>query len=252
MRSCPVRCARVRAPVHFFACAAAVVALSIAVAIPLRATAERPDVVLDGDAWVVFYDIPSRRFRHILDGVVRRDLAAVQRDLETTIAFLDIETERATAELQAPLREVIDSLRDGLDAADLSRLDTTTLEATFARTHWLLAQHYLVSALALSDEGQARSSALHITATAHHLERAILWSGMPVTRAIASRFDALREVAATQRSSEPSSTLRSRRPVREATRLLIDVGNYLDRKPRIGSRLEGRLAGPGKDRTDPR
>lgn len=184
-------------------------------------------VVLDEDLWVTFYDLPSRRFRAIRTAVLHRDIAAAARDLQVTANYVSVEADRASAVLQPPLREVVEALRRMSEATDDATL--AELGSLFGRTHWLLAQHYLEFARRARDARHNRNASLYLWATTHHMERAILWSNVAVTREVQTTLDNLRDVAG--RLQDPATAARAYRekPVVRAAQLLEKIGRQIDR-----------------------
>ena len=185
-------------------------------------------VVLDENLWVTFYDLPSRRFRAIRSAVLTRNFDAARQDLAVTATYLAIETDRATAVLQGPLREVTDQLRtfeSSIDDVALSDLD-----ASFGRAHWLLAQHYLQFARKARDARQDRNTSLYLWATAHHIERAVLWSDVAVTRDVQKTLEDLREIAGDLQDPARAARAYRERPVVRAENLRRKGGKQIDRR----------------------
>ena len=65
----------------------------------------RADIVLDEEVWVLFYDLPSRRFRIARDAFVRRNWSVARRDLAASSGFLRAELSRTDTALAAPLEK---------------------------------------------------------------------------------------------------------------------------------------------------
>lgn len=185
-------------------------------------------VVLDENLWVTFYDLPSRRFRAIRAAVLLRDIEAAARDLSVTANYLTVEADRASAVFQGPLRVVVERLREMTKSAD--ELTLEELDTLFGRAHWLLAQHYLESARQARDVRQARNTSLYLLATTHHLERAMLWSNVPVTREVHRTLEGLQDVAGELQSPETSSRAFRDKPVVRAENLLRKIGEQMDRR----------------------
>ena len=133
----------------------------------------RSGITLDEDVWVLFYDLPSRRFQNVRGAFVRRNWSVARRDLAASSGFLRAELARADAALVVPLEEVIirlESIAENIETREVSGSD---LDAAFARAHWLLAQHYLVLSETARNSGDPRTTANYLWATAHHLERRV-------------------------------------------------------------------------------
>ncbi len=193
--------------------------------------AERqPLFTLDEQVWVLFYDLPSRRFRTIRDAFVRRDFAAAQKDLEVTHGFLLAEIGRSEAVLRGPLTEVADRLLE--ISAEIESPETTVrnLDAVFARGHWLLAQHYLILATRGRDSAQHSNAGSYLWATAHHLERAVLWSDARLTPAQVRALDDIRAMADRLRTDAKPERVYRDKPIAKARDILVKLGDYLDRK----------------------
>jgi hypothetical protein len=207
------------------------------VALPVIAAAQdrqgQPLVTLSEDVWVTFYDLPSRRFRSIRDAFVRRDFDSVSRDLGTTIGFLTVEADRAVPELKPALEEVLAqfvSIRERLPdtAVSVGQLDTA-----FARTHWLLAQHYFVRAMQARELAAHRNAGANLIATTHHLERAVLWSDARITRKVVKSLDSVRDMASKLLDGESPERVYRNRPLRLMGETITEVGQQLDRRVRI-------------------
>jgi hypothetical protein len=184
-------------------------------------------VILDEDLWVTFYDLPSRRFRAIRAAVLTRNIESASRDLVVTANYISVEAERAFVRFQEPLRDVVSQLlrmKDDIESVTLGDLDVL-----FGRTHWLLAQHYLQFAKVARDARQSRNASLYLLATTHHMERALLWSNVPVTRKVQTTFDDLRDVASRLQNSETSARAYNEKPFMRAEQLLRDIGKQVDR-----------------------
>lgn len=202
-----------------------------------QGTADQKLIVLDEDVWVTFYDLPSRRFRNIRDAFVRRDFDSVSRDLDITVAFLSVEAERAPAELKPAILEVgqqMQSMRGGLSEPSLH---VQQLDAVFARAHWLLSQQYLVLATRARDQKAYRSSGRYLIATAHHLERAVLWSNARITKDVVSSLDSIRDMANELQESQTPERVFKDKPVVKAANTLKIVGEQIDRQVRVSELL---------------
>lgn len=185
-------------------------------------------IVLDEELWVTFYDLPSRRFRAIRAAILTRDNESAARDLSITANYLSIESDRAVAALQAPLSDVVDQLRQKAAAVDKVTLDE--LDELFGRAHWLLAQHYLALARQARDTRQNRNASLYLWATTHHMERAMLWSNVAVTREAHAALEGLRKTAGELQNPETSARAYKERPVVRAETLLRKIGKQMDRR----------------------
>lgn len=184
-------------------------------------------IVLDEDMWVAFYDLPSRRFRAIRTAILSRDGAAAARDLVVTANFVAVEAERASAVFQVPLRDVVEQMRrlgGEIDTVTLRQLDTL-----FGRIHWLLAQHFLDFARRARDAREGRNTSLYLWATTHHMERAVLWSNIAVTRDVHVTLEELRAVAGRLQDPKTAPQAFAEKPIVRAERLLRDIGGQIDR-----------------------
>lgn len=210
--------------------------------LPLLASADehrgnQPLFTLDENVWATFYDLPSRRFRSIRDAFVRRDFEAAEHDLQVSIGFLSIEAGRSVVPLNAPLTEVIDQLE--AIRADIrgQSITTSDLDAAFARAHWLLAQHFLVLALQARDAKQHANAGRYLWATAHHLERAVLWSDARIDRSLVNALDATREMGTGLQSSKNPERVYRDKPIAATAKVLIRIGEHLNRKVWISESL---------------
>lgn len=190
-------------------------------------------VVLDEDVWVTFYDLPSRRFRSIRDAFVRRDFQSVSRDLDITIGFLSVEANRAAPELKPAISEVVKQLQDVRGRLSDTSLSVGQLDAIFARAHWLLSQQYLLLAMQARDLMLYRNAGRYLYATAHHLERAVLWSNARISRDVVNSLDSIRDMASKLQNSDSPERVFKDRPVRLTTKTLIEIGEQIDRRVRI-------------------
>lgn len=189
-----------------------------------------PLFTLDEQVWVLFYDLPSRRFRAIRDAFVSRRFESAQSDLLVSEGFMRAEIGRANASLVAPMGEVADTLHQIAEDIDSPRLTVRDLDPAFARAHWLLGQHYLSLATNSRDSGRHRSAGNYLWATAHHLERAVLWSDARITRQLQKSLDGMREMADALRSGGDPQRIYRDKPIDNAGRILVELGQFLDRK----------------------
>ena len=185
-------------------------------------------VVLDENLWVTFYDLPSRRFRAIRAAVLTRNYDAAAHDLNLAANYLSIEAGRSATVFQTPLKDIVDRLRQmetGVNSVTLEQLD-----ALFGRAHWLLAQHYLDFARGARDARHNRNASLYLWATTHHIERAILWSNVAVTREVHKTLECLQELAGDLQNPKTSQRAYKERPIVRAEKLLVRIGKEIDRQ----------------------
>ena len=185
-------------------------------------------VVLDEGLWVTFYDLPSRRFRTIRTAILTRNHEAAARDLSLAANYLSVEAARSSAVFQAPLSDVVTRLRrmeENVGSVTLEELD-----ALFGRAHWLLAQHYLGFARDARDARNSRNMSLYLWATTHHIERAILWSNVAITREVHATLEGLRELAGELANPESAAQAYRERPIVRAENLLKKIGKQIDRR----------------------
>lgn len=190
----------------------------------------RSDMVLDEEVWVLFYDLPSRRFRNVRDAFVRRNWSVARRDLAASSGFLRAELARADPALVAPFKEVIvrlESIAENIETRDVPGSD---LDAAFAKAHWLLAQHYLVLSDASKASGDARTTANYLWATAHHLERCVMWSNTRLSRRQLASLEKLRDIAGRLRDSDDPASVYESRPIASAKKTLREIGEHLERR----------------------
>lgn len=185
-------------------------------------------IVLDEDLWVTFYDLPSRRFRAIRTAVLTRDHESAARDLSLAANYLSVEAARSSAVFQAPLGDVVSQLRRMEN--DVGMVTLEALDALFGRAHWLLAQHFLEFARGARDARNNRNTSLYLWATTHHIERAILWSNIAVTREVHTTLEGLQELAGKLRDPETAARAYRERPIVRAEVLLRKIGVQIDRR----------------------
>ena len=205
-----------------------VLVLSGAVAYADQQSTSQSPVVLDEQLWVTFYDLPSRRFRAIRTAILTRNNESAARDLSVTANYLSVESDRSSATFQAPLRDVVDKLRQMEAAVDEVTLEE--LDGLFGRAHWLLAQHYLELARQARDARQSRDTSLYLWATTHHMERAMLWSNVAVTREAQTALEGLRKIAGDLQNPKTAARAYKERPVVRAEKLLRKIGKQIDRR----------------------
>ena len=190
----------------------------------------RSDITLDEDVWVLFYDLPSRRFRNVRDAFVRRNWPLARRDLEASAGFLRTELARADETLVKPLKEVIRRIEMIAENIETPSVSGSDLDAAFARAHWLLAQHYLLLSEAARDSGDSRSTGNYLWATAHHLERCVLWSDARLTRRQLTSLEKLRDMAGRLRYTDDPASVYKSRPLASARKTLREIGEHLERR----------------------
>ncbi|MDX1516625.1 MAG: hypothetical protein R3288_07290 [Woeseiaceae bacterium] len=198
------------------------------------AVPDPPLFTLDENTWVLFYDLPSRRFRTIRDAFVRREFEAAAGDLRTSSRFVEAEAARTDDALAPPLAEVIERLGLLADTIDSSDVTTGDLDAVFARTHWLLSQHYLKLAEAARNDRRHRPTGHYLWATAHHMERTVLWSDARLTPKLVRDVERLRTMADELRTSASPERVYRDRPIVSARNTLAELGAYLDRRVWVG------------------
>jgi hypothetical protein len=200
---------------------------------------DRPLFELDEAAWAMFYDLPSRRFRTIRDAFIRKDFESAKRDLQISLSFLLIESDRATESLRPPMLENTNEIGRIEENLDDPAITVGTLDSAFARAHWLLAQHYLVQSIRSRDEQQHKVAGRYLWATAHHLERAVLWSDSRIDRKTVAALDSVREMGAELQSSDTPKQVYRDKPIALAADTLKKIGEHLDRKVWITAKIDG-------------
>lgn len=213
-----------------------VIAICLLLTLPasvVAADSNRSEITLDEDVWVLFYDVPSRRFRNVRDAFVRRDWPIVRRDLEAGAGFLRAELARADAILVDPLKEIIVRLEWIAENIESREVSGSDLDSAFAKTHWLLAQHYLILSESSKTSGDARNTANYLWATTHHLERCVMWSDARLTRRQLASLEKLRDMAGQLRTTDDPATVYKSKPVANARKTLRDIGEFLDRRVRL-------------------
>jgi len=184
---------------------------------------------MDEDLWVVFYDVPSRRFRTIRADFVRRQFTTVAADLVTSASYLSIEAERAQALIASRLTEVSERLIWIADNVGDDSITGAELDAVFGRAHWLLAQHYLDRARRSRDAKHNRNAGLYLWATTHHMERAVLWSNARISRSVQKSLEELRDLATKIQDQNLAGRAYGEKPILRAERLLRELGEVIDR-----------------------
>lgn len=195
------------------------------------AAAEKQRVfTLDEDVWVLFYDVPSRRFRRTRDAFVRRDWDSVSRDLAVSAGFVHAEADRSSAALVEPLNTVAQRMDEIAETIHSSQISGSDLDALFARVHWLLAQHYLEQSITSRDALDSRNAGAYLWATVHHMERTVLWSNARLTRRQLESLETLRDLAGRLRDAADPAPVYKERPIVLAKKTLLELGAHMDRK----------------------
>ena len=197
------------------------------------ASASQPDQPLfaeDDGIWVLFYDLSSRRFRSARDAFIRRDFEAARRDLLTSTGHLRLEAARADDELGGALARVADRIEDVASRLSEPGITVSDLDASFVRAHWLLAQQYVDWAERARDAEQHVDAGRYLWATAHHLERTVLWSDARVGKTLEDSLDGMRTMASELRSSKSPTRVYRRKPIVQARATLVDLGKRLQLK----------------------
>ena len=101
----------------------------------------------------------------------------------------------------------------------------------FGRAHWLLAQHFLLIAQSRLRDNDTAVLSVYLTATAHHLERAALWSGAQDTPGLAQTLDELRASAADLRKNPDRN--RYQRLITRTVNVLKDLAKVINRPVRV-------------------
>lgn len=211
-------------------------ALLLALLLPLSVVAQdEPTLVLDEDVWVTFYDLPSRRFRNIRDAFLRRDPISASRDIEASASYLRVESTRARQQLQNPLTEVVSQLERIREQLPETFVSIEQLDSLFGRAHWLLSQHFFVMALDAREAEEHRTAGRYLTATAHHMERAVLWSEARISRDILNSLESIREMAGRLQDSRRPRRVYRDEPLRLTARTIRAIGEHIDRRVRIDS-----------------
>ena len=191
--------------------------------------AQQSPVTIDEDVWAVFYDVPSRRFRNIRVNFVQRKFDVAATDPLTSARYLSIEADRAEEAISRRLHEVADRLTWIAENIDDENVSGADLDAQFGRAHWLLAQHYLSLARQSRDRASYRNSGLYLWATAHHLERAVLWSNARIDRKLHTTLESLRDLAVRMQDPKRAEKALGEKPIVRAEKLLSTLGRTIDR-----------------------
>lgn len=194
-----------------------------------RGSTEQPLYQLDGNTFVMFYDLPSRRFRDIRQALVARDFDAVRRDCDVSAQYLTIERGRTHEKLDASFGDLVDRFATLPGAAAGGTAALRDFDALFARAHWLLAQHFLVNAAETRNDLQFKQAGHYLIASAHHMERATLWSSAPISPELRQSLDELRLLANRMVAKGARRWAANNKPVRRAARLLTRLGEHLNR-----------------------
>ncbi|MDH3410262.1 MAG: hypothetical protein OEN51_12940, partial [Gammaproteobacteria bacterium] len=212
-------------------CLKIIIAVSLALTSPVSVaqSGEPSFVAVDENLWVTFYDVPSHRFRAIRDAFVRRNFESSSRDLVTSASYLKIESGRAVPGIAERLEDVAAQMMSISQNIGDKNVTATTLDQLFGRAHWLLAQHYLHFARESRNADNNRMSGRYLWATAHHLERAVLWSNARIDKNVVTTLEELRDLASRLQDSETAPAARKEKPIARAEKLLVKLGAEIDR-----------------------
>jgi hypothetical protein len=193
---------------------------------------------LDGDLFVAFYDLPSRRFRAVREAFLTRDFATAAQDLRIGAQYLDIERQRAYPTIAQGLCEVISRMELMSDTINQPNVTVRQLDPLFARSHWLLAQHFLYRGVISRSQERYRAASRYLTASVHHMERAALWSNARLTPRLEGAVDELRSLANHLENNPSKRWVNEKRPLLRANKTLNELGTHIDMQVRLPD-LEG-------------
>ena len=186
-------------------------------------------VSMDENLWVMFYDVPSRRFGSIRTAFVQRQFETAAKDLVTSASYLEVEAGRALPALAERLDELSARMIWIAENVNDTSVSLADLDALFGRTHWLLAQHYLDMAKRLRDKQHYRNEGLYLWATTHHIERAVLWSNARIDSELHKTLEGLRDLASRLQDADIAAKANQEKPVVRAEKMLRKLGKQIDR-----------------------
>jgi hypothetical protein len=161
---------------------------------------------------------------------VSRDFDAARHDIEVSAQYLGIEAQRAQPGIGAAMEAVRIRLREMGGNLDSEKVVAREFDALFGRAHWLLAQHFLHLAIASRDAERYRESGHYLIASAHHMERAALWSNARISPELVRSLDRLLGLADQLQDSPSKRWVEETRPLQSAVKTLAALGEHIDRQ----------------------
>jgi hypothetical protein len=92
-----------------------------------------------------------------------------------------------------------------------------------------LAQHYLDMAKRSRESRKNRSAGLNLLATAHHMERAVLWSNSRISRDVQTTLENLRDLADQLQDKDLTEKAYREKPIVQAEKLLLKLSKTVNR-----------------------
>ncbi len=190
----------------------------------------------DGEVWVTFYDLPSRRFRRIRDAFLIRNFDAAAADLVVAKNYIGVEANRADERLAPDILDVVDSMEHLASRLHEPTVTVGDFDPLFARAHWLLSQHYLLQAMAARDQNDLKLAGWNLHACAHHMERSALWSNARISVGLVSSLDEIRALGNRMLDSPGSRWVDTNQPIVKAAKTLRRLGKELNRPVKASTR----------------
>lgn len=183
----------------------------------------------DENYWVLFYDLPSRRFRAIRNDFIQGHYGLVSQNLRVAENHIRIEATRSTPPLTQKLIAVSDKLAEAAVRNENNQITVAEFNPLFAQAHWLLSQHFLTLSLTSKQNKNDRNAGHYLAATAHHVERAILWSDMKITPQTLQTLEEIAKQSNELLNAAKPLKVYKKRPIKKAWELIKETGDYLEK-----------------------
>lgn len=183
----------------------------------------------DENYWVLFYDLPSRRFRAIRNDFIKGHYGLVSQNLRVAENHIRIEATRSSPPLDQKLIAISDRLSESALRNENNQITVAEFNPLFAQAHWLLSQHYLTLSLTSKENENHPNAGHYLAATAHHVERAILWSDMRITPKTLKTLDDIAAQSNELLNANKPLKVYKKRPIRKAWELIQETGDYLEK-----------------------
>jgi len=146
----------------------------------MGAPAEVPDghILVREDVWVAFEDQPTQFFHRAREDFFKNDVKAAAAEVRMAVAFLRIESGRATPEGKKALTASVDELRKLADDLEKRAVSSaSTLDYAFAQANYALAKHHQLMAEKAWAMQRPADTGGYLSSAAKYLERGAAWAG---------------------------------------------------------------------------
>lgn len=155
-------------------------------------------IAIDEDILAEFVDEPCRNFEAANDAFAHGENSQAAQHLRVAMAFLRLESARATADGKTALdASVLELQRLAVAVEDNQVRTVDVLQQAFARAHFALAGHHCIKSAhrccqpsAFHDKQEMNRMGRDLNAAAIHLERGTLWAGSGLDEETQKALDA--------------------------------------------------------------